>query len=136
MAARAYFYVCVYVYIYTHVHIYIYVCMYRYIFTSTHTCVDVNIYLYMYIQVSTGKMDSGKPVVNGAGPVPGAVCGTRRSRMSDNQRAPRAARQRSWIPNQHGCAWERAVSAGPGRHGQQRVSWPQHACTPDVGPEP
>ena len=102
--------------------------MYRYIFTSTHTCVDVNIYLYMYIQLSTGKMDSGKPVVNGAGPVPGAVCATRRSQMSDKQRAPRAARQRSWIPNQHGCAWERAVSAG-GRPRQTRSTAGKLAST-------
>jgi len=57
-------------------------------------------------------MDKGKMVVNGAEPVPGAaVCSTRRSRISDQQRAPRASQQRSWIPNQHGCAWERAVSA-------------------------
>jgi hypothetical protein len=98
VAACAYFYVCVYVYIYTHVHIYIYVYMYIYISKSTHTCVDVYIYLYMYIQVSTGQMDSGKPVVNGARAVPGAVCATRRSRISDKQRAPSAARQRSWIP--------------------------------------
>ena len=58
-------------------------------------------------------MDKGKIVVNGAEPVPSAaVCSTRRGRISDQQRAPRAAQQRSWIPNQHGCAWERAVSAG------------------------
>mmetsp|Transcript_45020 Transcript_45020/g.37929 ORF Transcript_45020/g.37929 Transcript_45020/m.37929 type:complete len:106 (+) Transcript_45020:448-765(+) len=57
-------------------------------------------------------MDSGQPVVHGAGPVPGAVCATRRSRIPDKQRAPRSARQRSWIPNQHGCAWERGKSAG------------------------
>ena len=45
-------------------------------------------------------------------PVPGAVCSTRHSRISDQQRAPRAAQQCSWIPNQHGrCAWERAVFA-------------------------
>ena len=51
-------------------------------------------------------------VVNGAEPVRGAVCSTRRSQLSDQQRAPRAAQQCSWIPNQHGCAWERAVFTG------------------------
>jgi len=50
-------------------------------------------------------------VVNGVEPVPGAVCSTRRSRISDQQRAPRAAQQCRRIPNQHGCAWERAVFA-------------------------
>jgi len=44
--------------------------------------------------------------------VRGAVCSTRRSQLSDQQRAPRAAQQCSWIPNQHGCAWERAVFTG------------------------
>jgi len=51
-------------------------------------------------------------VVNSAEPVPGAVCSTRRSRISNQQPAPRAAQQCSWIPNQHGCAWERAVFVG------------------------
>ena len=57
-------------------------------------------------------MDKGEMVVNCAESVPGAECSTRRNRISDQQRAPRAAQQRSWIPNQHGCAWERAVFAG------------------------
>jgi len=51
-------------------------------------------------------------VVNCAEPVPSTVCSTRCSRISNQQRGPRAARQCSWIPNQHGCAWERAVFAG------------------------
>ena len=51
-------------------------------------------------------------VVNGVEPVPGAVCSTRRSRISDQQRAPRAAQQCRRIPNQHSCALERAVFAG------------------------
>ena len=65
-------------------------------------------YVYIYIYIYTYK---GKMVVNGVEPVPGAVCSTRRSRISDQQRAPRAGQQCSWIPNQHGCAWERAVFA-------------------------
>ena len=42
---------------------------------------------YIHIYIYTGKMDKGKMVVNGAEPVPGAVCSTRRSRISDQQRA-------------------------------------------------
>ena len=48
-------------------------------------------------------------VVNSAEPVPGTVCSTRRSRISDQQCAPRAALQCSWIPNQHGCGWHGCV---------------------------
>ena len=51
-------------------------------------------------------------VINGAETVPGVVCSTRRSRISDQQRAPRAAQQCSWIPNQHGCEWQRAFAGG------------------------
>jgi len=51
-------------------------------------------------------------IINGAEPVPGAVCSTRRSQTPVKQRTPRAARQCSWIPDQHSCAWERAVCAG------------------------
>jgi len=83
--------------------IYIYMYIYRYIYISIH--------VHIHLCICKGKMDSGKMVAHGAEPVPGAVCATRRSRISDQQRAPRAAQQRSWILNQHGCAWERAVSA-------------------------
>ena len=63
--------------------------------------------MYLCIYIYILYTYKGKMVVNGAEPVPGAVCSTRRSRISDQQRAPRAAQQCSWIPNQHGrCAWE------------------------------
>ena len=45
-------------------------------------------------------------------------CSTRRSRISDQQRATRAAQKCSWIPNQHGCAWE--------RQGQASTAWQRH----------
>jgi len=82
-AVYAYFYVCVYVYLYTHVHIYLHVYMYIsthiYIYTSTYTYIDIYVYLYMYIYMCRGKTDSGKLVVHGAEPVPGAVCACTRA---------------------------------------------------------
>ena len=65
-------------------------------------------------------MGKGKTVVNGAEPVPGAVCSTRRSRISDQQRAPRAAQQCRWIPNQHGCVSEPCL---PGACPRQTYLW-------------
>jgi len=118
VAVYAYFYVCVYVYIYTHVNIYrgiyvyMYICKCIYIYIYTYRYRYIFIYVHIYLYIYKGKMDKGEMVVNCAEPVPGAVCSTRRSRISDQQRAPRAVQQRSWIPNQHGCAWERAVSSG------------------------
>jgi len=78
---------CMHTYIYTHVNIYLYMYMYKYINTYIYICIFTYIYIYIY----KGKMDKGKTVVNSAEPVPGAVCSTRRSRISDKQRAPRAA---------------------------------------------
>ena len=75
-----------------------YICTHIYIYTSTSTYIDIYICLYMYMYISKGKMDSDNLVVNGAEPVPGAMCATRRSRISDQQRAPPTAPQRSWIP--------------------------------------
>ena len=66
---------------YTPKHIYIYIYIYRYI----------SIHVHIHLCICKGKMDSGKVVLNGAEPVTGAVCATRRSRISDQQRAPRAA---------------------------------------------
>ena len=85
--------------------------MYIYAFTSTYTCVDVYIFLYMYIQVSKGKMDSGKLVVT----VPSTCPAPRRHAPQSDCRPtarPTCCAAAQLDPNQHGCAWERAVSAG------------------------
>ena len=60
----------------------------------------IYVYICIYIYVYKGQIDKGKMVVKGAEPVPGAVCSTRRSWISDQQNAPRAVQQYSWIHNQ------------------------------------